>query len=63
MFKKDYYKLKNNGLYGKTVENLRKRQDLRLCTRKSSFIKYVPKPNFKRAIIIDENLTAAILTK
>ena len=62
-FQKDYYKLKNNSLYGKTIENLRKRQDLRLCTRKSSFIAYASKPNFKRAIPIDEGLVAAVLSK
>ena len=36
-FKKDYYKLKNNALYGKTVENLRKRSDLRLYNSDKKF--------------------------
>ena len=62
-FQKDYYKLKNNSLYGKTVENLRKRQDLRLCTRRSSFMTHTSKPNFKRAIPIDEDLVAVVLSK
>ena len=62
-FQKDYYKLKNNSLYGKTVENLRKRQDLRLCTRRSSFMTHASKPNFKRAIPIDEDLVAVVLSK
>ena len=62
-FQKDYYKLKNNSLYGKTVENLRKRKDVRLCNRRDVFVKYVSKPLFKRAIQIDANLTAAVLTK
>ena len=47
---RNYYKLKNNSLYGKTVENLRKRKDLRLCTRKSNFITYASKPNFKEPL-------------
>lgn len=62
-FQKDYYKLKNNALYGKTVENLRKRKDVRLCNTRSSFIAQSSKPNFRRSIIIKENLTAAILNK
>jgi len=62
-FLKDYYKLKNNSLYGKTVENLRKRKDIRLCNRKESFITYASRPLFKKAMQIDQNLVAALLTK
>jgi DNA polymerase type B, organellar and viral len=62
-FQKDYYKLKNNALYGKTVENLRKRKDVRLCTNRKSFVAQSSKPCFRRSIIIKENLVAAILNK
>ena len=62
-FEKDYYKLKNNALYGKTVENLRKRKDVRLCNTRQSFIAQSSKPCFRRSIIIKENLVAAILNK
>jgi len=62
-FKKDYYKLKNNALYGKTVENLRKRKDVRLCNNRSSFVAQSSKPVYRRCIIIKENLVAAMLNK
>ena len=62
-FKKDYYKLKNNALYGKTVENLRKRKDVRLCNNRQYFVTQSSKATYRRCIIIKENLVAAILNK
>ena len=62
-FKKDYYKLKNNALYGKTVENLKKRKDVRLCNTRANFVAQASKPCFRRSIIIKEELVAAILNK
>jgi hypothetical protein len=62
-FKKDYYKLKNNSLYGKTVENLRRRKDLRLCNNEPALVAQASKPCFRRSIIIKENLVAAVLCK
>ena len=62
-FSKDYYKLKNNALYGKTVENLRKRKDVRLCNDRTSFVSQSSKPCFRKSVIIKENLVAAILNK
>ena len=62
-FAKSYYKLKNNSLYGKTVENIRKRKNLRLCNTPKKLITYASKPTFKSSIAITENLVAAILAK
>jgi hypothetical protein len=62
-FKKDYYKLKNNALYGKTVENLRKRRDVRVCVTESQLVTHASKPNFRRSIIVKENLVTAFLNK
>jgi len=36
---------------------------VRQCTRQSNFITYASKPNFKRAIVIDDGLVAALLSK
>ena len=62
-FHKDYYKLMNNSLYGKTVKNLRKRKDVRLCNQATKFVSYVSRPLFKRAMQIDDNLSAAFMMK
>ena len=58
-FAKDYYKLKNNSLYGKTVENIRKRTNVRLCQTQQRLVTYTSKPTFKRVIIISDNMIAA----
>jgi hypothetical protein len=61
-FQKDYYKLKNNSLFGKTVENLRKRMNLRLCNTAERLMTYTSKPTFKRSIVVDDDLVSAILS-
>ena len=62
-FDKNFYKLKNNSLYGKTVENLKKRINLRLCNTKKKMVTYASKPTFKRSIKIAEDLIATELNK
>ena len=62
-FSKDYYKLKNNSLFGKTVENLRKRVNLRLCNSEEKLIAYSSKPTFVQSQLIDGDLVAAFLQK
>jgi hypothetical protein len=55
-FLKDYYKLKNNSLYGKTMENKRKRMVIRMCRTKKSLKAYTSKPLFIRANRFSDNL-------
>ena len=62
-FRKDYYKLKNNSLYGKTVENIRKRKNIRLCNSDKKLMAYASKPNFHKTIDICEGLVAALMLK
>lgn len=63
-FEKDYYKLKNNSVFGKTMENVDNRVDIKLLThwenynRKRGAEVYVAKPNFKSVKIFTENLIA-----
>ena len=57
-FEKDFFKLMNNSVFGKTTENIEKRVDVRLITNKKRAIKLTSKPNFKRITIFDENLIA-----
>ena len=62
-FTKSYYKLKNNSLYGKTVENIRKRTNLRLCNTVKKLVTYSSKALFKRSIKITEDLVIATMFK
>lgn len=54
-FEKDFYKLMNNSVFGKTMENLRKRTKVELTTEEIRRNKLVNKPNFKRMEIYREN--------
>ena len=62
-FEKDFFKLMNNSVFGKTMENIRNRQDIRLATRKDQLKKLTSKPNFKRRTIFSENLIAVHMGK
>ena len=44
-FEKDFFKLIINSVYGKTMENLRKRVNVRLVN-KADFLKYTSKPTY-----------------
>ena len=57
-FEKDFFKLMNNSVYGKTMENLRKRVDVRLITDEKKLIKLTSKPTFISAKIFNDNLVA-----
>ena len=43
-FEKDFFKLMINSLYGKTIENLRKRMNVRLVNNEKDFLKYSSRP-------------------
>ena len=62
-FEKDFLKLINNSVFGKTMENISKHKDIMLVTSRESFLKTGMKPNFKSAICFSENLMGCKMGK
>ena len=62
-FEKDFYKLMNNSVFGKTMENVRNRVNVKLVTNKKDLNKLVKKPNYKRVSEFHENLVAVHMEK
>ena len=57
-FEIDIFNSMKNSNYGKTMENIRNRVDIKLATNKEKLLKYVSKPSFISSKIINENLVA-----
>ena len=57
-FEKDFFKLMNNSVFGKTMENLRKRVDVRLVTNEKKLLKLTAKPTYVSSKIFNKNLVA-----
>lgn len=57
-FEKDFYKLMVNSVFGKTMENIRNRVNIKLCSNVKQVENMIAKPNFERATIFTENLAA-----
>ena len=62
-FEKDFFKLMNNSVFGKTMENIRNRVDIQLRTDDKSAEKLVSKPNYERTTIFSEDLVAVHMKK
>lgn len=66
---RDYYKLKNNATYGKTLESVEKRSDIKLIThwenigRKFGGKEWIAKPHFKNFSLFSENFAAIQMNK
>ena len=57
-FEKSLYKLMNNSVFGKTMENIRNGRNIKLVTDRNDAKKLTAKPNFKRLNIFCEELIA-----
>ena len=62
-FEKDFYKLMNNSVFGKTMENIRNRVNVKLINTEEKLRKLVAKPNFKSRKIFNENLVSVHMKK
>ena len=62
-FEKDFFKLMNNSVFGKTMENLRKRSNIKLETDPEHFLKLTRQPTYVSSKIFDENLVGVQMKK
>ena len=62
-FEKDFFKLMINSVFGKTMENIRNRVDIKLVTDKKKAERLSAKPNFKHCNIFSKDLIAIHMKK
>ena len=62
-FEKDFFKLMNNSVFGKTMENVRKHRDIKLVTTDEKGNKLVSEPNYQTTKPFSENLLAIEMKK
>ena len=62
-FEKDFFKLMNNAVFGKTMESVRKHRDIKLVKTDKKKNKLVSEPNFHTMKLIDNNLAIIEMRK
>ena len=62
-FEKEFYKLMNNSIFGKTMENIRNRVNIKLVNDIDKAKKLTAKPNFKHLNIFCEEFIAIHMKK
>ena len=62
-FGKDFFKLKNNAVFGKTMENITKYRDIKLATTDKRRSKLVSEPNYHTINYISEDLSLIEINK
>ena len=60
---KDLFKLMNNSVFGKTMENIRKHRDIKLVTTDKKRSKLVSEPNYHTINLISEDLSIIEMKK
>ena len=62
-FEKDFFKLMNNSVFGKTMENARNHRYIKLVTTNERRNKLVSEPNYRTTKHFSENLLAIVIRK
>jgi hypothetical protein len=62
-FEKDFFKLMNCSVFGKSMENIRNRVDIRLVTDKKKALRLIKQPNFKDRALINDDLLSIEMVK
>ena len=60
---KNFFKLMNNAVFGKAMENVRNHRDIKLVNTHEQMIKLVSKPNLHNLTCFSENLIAIEMKK
>lgn len=59
-FEKEFFKLMNNSVFGKTMENIRNRIVYKLVNNPKKFSRLTAKPSFKRATVITQDVLVGV---
>ena len=62
-FQNDLFKLMNNSIFGKTMENIRKHRDIKLVTTDKKRSKLVSEPNYHTINLISEDFSIIEMKK
>ena len=62
-FEKDFFKLMNNAVFGKAIENLRKQRNIKIVATEWRRNYLVSKPNYHTTKIFTENLLVIEMRK
>ena len=62
-FEKDFYKLMNNAVFGKTMENICKHRNIKLVNNEEDYLRCIMKHNFKSGTLFGPNLMGCEMGK
>ena len=62
-FEKDFFKLMIDSVYGKTMESLRKKMNVRLVNNEKDFLKYTSRPTYITHKIFSKDYAAMLFMK
>ena len=62
-FEKDFYKLMNNSVFGKAMENIHKHRNIKLVNNEEEYLRNVMRPNFKSGTLLGPDLMSCEMGK
>ena len=62
-FEKDFYKLMNNSVFGRTMENICKHRNIKLVNDEEEYLLNIMRPNFKSGTLLVPNLMGCEMGK
>ena len=62
-FETDFYKLMNNSVFGKAMENIRKHRNIKLVNNEEEYLRNVMKPNIKSGMLLGSDLMGCEMGK